>query len=126
MFPTSPFSHTSLLSTPFSPFLLPSLPPLPPSTPSLLLLLFPPLFLLLPTSLLSDRHVDIVRHGEVLVGSDGSLKLSEGNKVGGSGEELEMNTLPSLPDNVDQVAISWHANTEVRRKNIVSCFVCRQ
>ena len=64
--------------------------------------------------------MDIVRHGEVLVSSDGSLKLSEDNKVG-SGEGLGSDTLPPLPDNVNQVAISWHANTEVRRKSIVSC-----
>ena len=68
--------------------------------------------------------MDIVRHGEVLVSSDGSLKLSEDNKVG-SGEGLGSDTLPPLPDDVNQVAISWHANTEVRRKSIISCLSVR-
>lgn len=78
--------------------------------------------------LLVGHNVEIVRDGELLVGDDGSLLLSQ---VGGSGD-LDLNpdlgsgndlfersispmpqTLPPLPAHVEVVAFTWIAHTMV-------------
>ena len=67
------------------------------------------------------HHVDILRHGEVFVLSDGSLQLSTNDSdstEGGSGMMPLFptgNPLPTIPSDVGAVTISWHANEMVSK-----------
>ena len=70
----------------------------------------------------SGHHIDIIRHGEVVVPDDGSLQLSTNDSDstdGGSGMMMPLipmgNPLPTIPSDVSAVSISWHANEMVSK-----------
>ena len=69
----------------------------------------------------AGHHVDIIRHGKACV-SNGSLQLSPNSPdmTEGSGS-YEMiypmgNPLPTIPNDIDVVTVSWHANERVSKR----------